>query len=87
MSCDFGFFWTSTSDTSSAGDEADTGTGPLSAPQMPLNVWVLLSLATILPNAESGVPIRSTPRTSSIGRPSAYTRYTTMGVTLNAFGM
>ena len=24
MSCDFGFFWTSTSDTSSAGDDADT---------------------------------------------------------------
>ncbi len=69
-SCDFGFFCTSTSDTSSAGDEAETGTGPLSAPQMPLKVSVRLSVATIFAKAESGVPIRSTPRTSSIGRPS-----------------
>jgi len=37
-SCDLSFFCTSIWPISSAGDEAETGTEPLSAPQMPLNV-------------------------------------------------
>ena len=52
------------------GDEADTGTPPLSAPQTPLKTSTLSLAAMILPNAASGVPIRSTPRTSSGARSS-----------------
>ena len=38
-------------------------------------------VATIFVNAASGVPTISTPRTSSSGRPSANTLYTTSGST------
>ena len=64
-SCDCAFFCTSTSLTSSSGDEADTGTLPLSAPHMPLKTSILSLAAMNLPKAASGVPMRSTPRTSS----------------------
>src|SRR5206468_6095699 len=70
VSCDCAFFCTSTSLTSSGGEEADTGTPPLSAPHTPLNTSVLSPVAVILANADSGVPMRSTPRTSSGARPS-----------------
>ena len=52
VSGDCAFFCTSTSLTSSGGDEADTGTPPLSAPQMPLNTSTLSPVATILLNAD-----------------------------------
>jgi hypothetical protein len=48
VSCDWLFFWTSTSLTSSDGDAAATGTLPLSPPQMPLNT------STSLPAADLG---------------------------------
>ena len=68
VSCDCAFFCTSTSLTSSAGDEADTGTPPLSAPQIAVeDVRLVAGRDESLPNADSGVPIRSTPRTSSGG--------------------
>ncbi len=59
----------------------------LSAPHTPLKMSCLSLVATIFENAASGVPMRSTPRTSSGGRLSAYTRCTTVGMTVNAFGM
>ena len=74
VSCDCTFFWTSTSLTSNAGAEADTGTPPLSAPQMPLNTSIWSPVITMRLKAVSGVPIRSTPRTSSGGRPSVKIR-------------
>ena len=74
VSCDWAFFWTSTSLTSRDGDDAETGTLPLSAPHRPLKTSTTSLAARILANAASGVPIKSTPRTSSSGRPSAYTR-------------
>ncbi len=40
VSCDCIFFWTSTSLTSSDGDDADTGTPPLSAPHTPLKTSI-----------------------------------------------
>ena len=42
VSCDCAFFCTSTSLTSSDGDDADTGTPPLSAPQTPLNTSIVI---------------------------------------------
>jgi len=69
-----------------AGDTADTGTHPDSAPHMPLNTATRSSAATIFENVVSGVPMKSTPRTSS-SRPSGYTRYTITGITLKALGM
>ena len=57
VSCDCGFFCTSTSLTSSDGDEADTGTLPLSAPHNPLKTSTASLAARILLKAASGVPI------------------------------
>src|ERR1039458_3479605 len=68
-SCDLAFFWTSICVTKMAGEAAETGTPPDSAPQTPLNPATFLSAATILLKVVSGVPIRSAPRTSS-SRPS-----------------
>ena len=56
------------------GEVAETGTQPLSAPQEPMKVEGVSPPAAMLENIERGVPIRSTPRTSSSGRPSTYTR-------------
>ena len=56
-----------------------TGTQPLSAPHMPLNTSTSPPAARMLEKVASGVPMRSTPRTSSSGRPSAQTRHTTTG--------
>jgi hypothetical protein len=83
-SCDLAFFSISISETSIAGETADTGTLPDSAPQYPLNTSGLSEVARILAKLASGVPTMSAPRTSSSGRPSAYTRYTITGITLNA---
>src|SRR5229473_8402260 len=79
-SCDFCFFWISISDTSNAGDTAETGTLPDSAPQYPLKTSGRSEVAMILLKLASGVPTISAPRTSSSGRPSAYTRYTINGI-------
>ena len=46
VSCDCAFFWTSTSPTSSDGDEAETGTLPLSAPHRPLKTSTASLAAT-----------------------------------------
>src|SRR6202040_3787386 len=83
-SSEWSFFWISMSETSKAGETADTGTLPDSAPQYPLKTSSLSDVATILEKLDSGVPTISTPRTNSSGRPSAYTRYTITGITLNA---
>src|SRR5208337_2194150 len=64
-SLDFSFFCTSICDTRTPGDEAETSIDPDSAPQMPLKVAISLSPATMRLKVVSGVPIRSTPRTSS----------------------
>src|SRR5579859_2607 len=74
-------FCTSISLNSIAGATADTGTLPLSAPQTPLNTCCVSPVVIIRVNAASGVPTMSTPRTSSSGRPSAYTLYTITGST------
>ena len=47
------------------GDAADTGTPPDSAPQTPLNTATRSSPATMRLKVVNGVPIISTPRTSS----------------------
>src|SRR5262245_39147056 len=67
---DFAFFCTSICVVRIAGEMADTGTLPDSAPQNPLNTSTLSEAATILLNEVRGVPMRSAPRTSSSGRPS-----------------
>src|ERR1700719_746294 len=74
-------FCTSISLNSIAGATADTGTLPLSAPQTPLNTCCVSPVVIIRVNAASAVPTMSTPRTSSSGRPSAYTLYTITGST------
>src|SRR5580700_6334226 len=77
-------FWTSISLKSIAGAEADTGTLPDSAPQIPLKTSVLSPVNKIRFNEASGVPTMSTPRTNWSGRPSGYTRHTITGRTWNA---
>src|ERR1700756_1086587 len=69
------------SENSIAGPAAATGTCPDSAPQTPLNTSVVSPVTTMRFMAESGVPTISMPRTSSSGRPSAYTRHTSTGRT------
>ena len=69
-----------------AGATALTGTVPDSAPHSPLNTSLLSPVATIRFIAASGVPTMLTPRTSSSGRPSTYTRQTTSGITWKACG-
>src|SRR5207253_2503033 len=64
-SWDLGFFCTSIWLMRSPGPPAETGTGPDSAPQVPLNAAIRSSAARIRVNTVSGVPMRSTPRTSS----------------------
>ena len=83
-SFDLAFFSISISETRIAGETADTGTLPDSAPQYPLNTSGLSPVARILAKLASGVPTMSAPRTSSSGRPSGYTRYTITGITLKA---
>jgi len=59
---DFAFFCTSICVVRIAGEMAETGTYPDSAPQNPLNISTLSEAATILLNEVSGVPMRSAPR-------------------------
>ena len=69
-----------------AGATALTGTVPDSAPHSPLKTSLLSPVARMRFMAASGVPTMLTPRTSSSGRPSTYTRYTTSGMTWKACG-
>src|SRR5262249_15885055 len=85
-SVDACFFCTSSSEVRIAGEAAETGTEPDSAPQYPLKTSGVSPVATILVSAASGVPTMSTPRTSSSGRPSGKTLYTTSGKTWKACG-
>jgi hypothetical protein len=62
--------WVSIFEQKIMGEVAETGTQPLSAPQEPMNEAGASPPATMLENMERGVPMRSTPRTSSSGRPS-----------------
>src|SRR5258708_6915016 len=64
-------FCTSISEKSMAGAAAETGTAPDSAPHSPLNTSIFSPVSTMRLSAASGVPMISTPRTSSSGRPSA----------------
>ena len=64
------------------GEVLDTGIHPDCAPHLPLNVSILPPAALILLNADSGVPMKETPRTRESGRPSAYTLYVSIGTTL-----
>src|ERR1700735_81713 len=74
-------FCTSISENSMAGAAAATGICPDSAPHIPLKTCIVSPVTIILFRESSGVPTMSTPRTSSSGRPSAYTRYTITGST------
>ncbi len=60
-------FCTSISENSIAGDAAETGTLPDSAPQMPLNTLVVSPVAAICVNTVSGVPTISDPTMRSLG--------------------
>ena len=53
---------------------AESGTVPDSAPHSPLNTSLVSPVARMRFMAASGVPTMLTPRTSSSGRPSTYTR-------------
>src|SRR3989304_3623291 len=53
-SCDCAFFCTSTSLTSREGEEAETGTVPLSAPPIPLNTSAAPPVAAVLAEPDSG---------------------------------
>src|SRR6267142_2251362 len=80
-------FCTSISENSIAGAAAETGTAPDSAPHSPLNTSIFSPVSTMRLSAASGVPMISTPRTSSSGRPSAYIFHTISGMIWNAWGM
>src|SRR5216684_6643459 len=58
-------FCTSISEKSMAGAAAETGTAPDSAPHSPLNTSIFSPVSTMRLSAASGVPMISTPRTSS----------------------
>ena len=62
--------------TRMVGEVAVTGMPPDSAPHVPVNISGALPAYMMFENMERGVPMRSTPRTSLSGRPSAYTSYT-----------
>ena len=73
--------------TSRLGDEAETGTHPDSAPQVPLKTASSSAAPRIRSRDASGVPTMSTPRSTSSGLPSGKTRQTRSGSSLKDCGM